>query len=175
MHQDTLVHSRIKSSSRRLITVRRRYTYDQWSTRSPRHSRRHLPRGGRKYSSQYSPRIRGIQQSYAGHLSVSQCYLIHYEQHQNEVEVYQIECWWPDVYRMNSGSSPFIGSTGQTLPAVFTSCFRSKSRPSCMVIFPPVWRCTKTLWTSGQLNNAWSTRSFSLIIFPPKIIKSIWY
>ena len=69
---------------------------------------------------------------------------------------------------MNSGSSAFISSGGQSAEAVGTTSWYQWSRPAVMSTAPPVRLTTTTLWHIGQLSRALSVLALSGISRPPR-------
>ena len=69
---------------------------------------------------------------------------------------------------MNSGSSAFIGSGGQSFDTFAHSSWYQTSRPATQSIWPPVRRTTMQVLTLGHLASAASALTFSGTLRPPR-------
>ncbi|MDT4877932.1 hypothetical protein FQZ97_1134880 [compost metagenome] len=69
---------------------------------------------------------------------------------------------------MNSGSSAFIGSGGQSASTLATASWYQTSRPSTMFTGLPVTLTTITRSTPETLASASSTFFFSAMVLPPR-------
>ena len=69
---------------------------------------------------------------------------------------------------MNSGSSAFISSGGQSPGTLDAASWYQTSRPSAQSILPPVRFTTTTLFTFGHFFSASSVFAFSGTLRPPR-------